>query len=92
MGTGLRVWDANGALVFDSAVKISRLLATIAVGTSDGSKAFTWPDNTIVAWPINYSGTGLLPNITVSGGTVSWSWGNSSGEDRGSCTILVLGY
>lgn len=92
MGTGLRVWDVSGALVFDSAVKISRLLATINIGVSDGSQSVVWPNNQLIALPVSYSGTGLLPKITISGSTVSWAYGNAPGSARGSCTILILGY
>lgn len=97
MGQGCQIWNAAGALMFDSATKCTRLIATINPGLVDGSQSFPGVQNNIVAvlanWASSNSGgfTGNLPDLTVSGTTVSWTY-SLPPQFRMNSTILVLGW
>ena len=91
MAVGLKVWDSAGRLVFDPSTKISRWLATFNTGTSNGSKTFAWPNNTIAAIPVAY-GNGIAPELSVNANIVSWSFRDSPVGDRAGATVIVIGY
>lgn len=91
MAEGLQVFNAAGALVFDASTNLTRLITSIGVGTSDGAVAIPSVNNFIVAWPTRYTG-GIPPTVTVSGTTVSWTFGNAPVDKRSGCVILVMGY
>jgi len=69
MGAGLRVWDANGNIIFDTPDRMGRIVGV--VGTS--ALTFTAPTGCTPYW--FYSGvptiTGI-PSISVSGQTVNF--------------------
>lgn len=82
MAVGLQCFDASGKLNFDSNSNTTRILGSINTGTSNGS--ITVPEfltrkgwaviNYIVTDTSNYGPLYVsgLPEITISGQTLSW--------------------
>lgn len=92
MPAGMEAYDQFGRLIFDTSTKMSRLLAVVGVGTSDGSYAVPGaPYNYYVAWPTRYTG-GVPPRVYMSGATVIWTFGSTPVGLRSGCTVLVMGY
>lgn len=99
MAQGLQVWDASGNLIVDVSSRLTRLIAVIDPGLVDGSQSFPSVDNTIAAMLSDYSdvqsdsgGAGCLPEVSVSGTTVSWTFNGADSFLRMYSRILVLGY
>lgn len=99
MAAGLQVWDASGNLIVDLSTRLSRLVAVIDPGLTDGSQSFASVNNSIAAILSNFSqaqdgsgGAGVLPTVSVSGTTVSWTFGGADMMFRMYSRILVFGY
>lgn len=99
MAAGLQVFDASGNLIVDLTTRLSRLITVIDPGLVDGSQSFPAVNNTIAAMLSNYSevqsgsgGAGVLPVVSVSGNTVSWTFNGADMMFRMYSKILVFGY
>lgn len=99
MPQGLQIFDAAGNLIMDVGTRTSRLIATIDPNLVDGSQSFPGTGNTLLGILSSYAdsqpdsgGTGVLPTVTVSGTTVSWTFNGQPSFLRMNCRILVLGY
>lgn len=99
MSQGLQIWDAAGNLIMDVGTRTSRLIGIINPNLVDGSQSFTGSGNELIAIVSDFAdsqegtgGTGILPVVSVSGETVSWTFNGQPEWLRMHCRILVLGY
>ena len=99
MPEGLQIFDANGNTVVDLTTRLTRIITTINPNRVNGSASFPSVNNSIVGLLSIYQespgtgGTGVLPQVTTSGNTVSWDFGGSETEPfRMHCRIHVIGY
>lgn len=78
MAHGLQVFNADGTLQFDTTNRLMRTLTSVVTGTSNGSATFSGADQgtatAIVRSPA--AGMSVAPSVSVSGNTVSWSYGS----------------
>jgi len=89
MGQGLQIWNASGGLVLDTSHRLTRVLGSFESGTSDGS--LTSPGfSQGTPWHVRLTSQlgYTAPTITVSGNTLSWSFGNVAAEFRRSAFII----
>jgi len=72
---GLRVYDANGAISFDSNTIACLLIDSFSVGaTSSGSKVYNWiGTHSLFATSVVQLGSNGGHKVTVSGNTVTWT-------------------
>jgi hypothetical protein len=97
MPQGLEIYDATGALMIGYTTRLTRVIAVIDPGFVDGSQSFPTEPNTLAAMLSDYSDVqnngfaGGLPDVSVSGDTVSWVF-NVPAQYRMTSRILVLGY
>jgi hypothetical protein len=87
MPAGLRVWNADGSLQFDSASRLFRVLTLVDTGGSNGSTSVS-PQGTVipVVQPSNVNN--VQPVVSVSGGTVSWTFSGSGTNDNASIVVM----
>ena len=80
MGQGLQIWDASGNLIFDTPDRIGRIVGSVATTAGvSGSVTFTIPTGCTPFWfSTTASQINGTPNISVSGGTISWSGGGAT--------------
>lgn len=95
MATGLKVWDANANLVFDSSTKLTRILLMVSTGLSNGSAAIPSTNNLLIPWVILPTSSSplnavVLSKLYISAGRVYWEFPGGVASQAG--TILVLGY
>lgn len=90
MGIGLEVFMPNGLSQFDTSTRIARGLYSFSTGTSDGSVVV--PNVVGDKFPMITRATlgRATPSITISGNTVSWSFGSIPAIARADCDVLVM--
>lgn len=89
MPAGLQIWDENGNVMLDTENRVTRVLGSFESGTSDGSltsEGFSQG----TPWHVRLTpDLGLTPpKITVSGNTLSWTFGNVAEEFRRSAYVM----
>lgn len=73
MPAGIRVWNADGSLQFDTTNRLFRALTLIDTAGANGSTSVSATAGVIVQQqPTNTAN--VQPNVTRSGGTVSWTF------------------
>jgi hypothetical protein len=83
------IYDAAGNLQIDLGSRVFRVLTVADTGTSNGSKQITAPISGSLAILHNAVGGGAyLPNASVSGSTLSWTFPGSPDETN----LSVLAY
>ena len=75
MGSGLKVWNADGSLLFDVSSRLTKVVgvATIPAGSSGSATVGAPIDGAIWYAHLPTNGSWYLPIVTVSGRTISWS-------------------
>lgn len=79
MGVGLQVWNAAGQLIFDTPDRVGRIVGSFLTGGTYGTSGtvnFTVPAGCTGFWFTNAPATVFatdLPNVTISGGVLSWA-------------------
>lgn len=77
MAVGIKVWNDDGSLQFDSSARLSRTSAAQTTITAGSTGSVTVPnasEGTIWYSLLSSSGgSWYLPNLSVSGSTISWS-------------------
>jgi len=89
MAAGLVLWDGSGNVVLDTAHRLTRVLGAFESGISDGSLTSEgFAQGT--PWHVRLTpDLGLTPpKITVTGNTLSWTFGNVAAEFRRSAFIM----
>ena len=86
MPSGLRVFDAQGNVLFDSSVNTTRIIGTVSSGTSSGSivvPEFLSGQGWAVMGKINTDASkfndvtlGNYPLVQIDGDTLSWTYGS----------------
>ena len=101
MAAGLQCFDASGNICFDSDINTTRILGSLNTGTTNGS--ITVPEfATKKGWAaINYIATDTsgfgplymssLPQVSISGTTLSWSFGGFSIDSTYQFYLEALG-
>ena len=76
MAIGIKVFNADGTLQFDITTRLLRVLLS-DFGTTSGSGSTTVPNQgqVVAAMDANDGAVGDPNEITVSGGSVSWTAG-----------------
>ena len=91
MPVGLQIWDAAGNIVLDTNYRTARRLGSVVTGTSNGSLSI--PDLVqgqpfFISEPLlNNVAYYVLPNVTISGTTLSWSFPSQYPSSRNSMSI-----
>lgn len=73
MPMGIEVRDENGVVVFSTATRLYRML-TLAMVDTGGSITVPTGQGDLQAYVQQRTTTGVEPTVTVSGGTVTWSY------------------
>lgn len=94
MPAGLQVFNAQGVDILDITSNLGLHLGTIETGTKAGSIvvpgfAQGTPFYMIQGENPAYAGTNAVPNVTISGTTLSWSWPHQYGYF--SSVIIIYG-
>jgi hypothetical protein len=95
MPAGIRVWNANGTLQFDTTNRLFRMLTVQLVGSANGSVSVsTIAGGTVVAEMQATGESGKVPpTVTVSGKTVSWDYGSTAAASRDTnARIAIMDY
>lgn len=83
---GIKVYNADGSLQFDSTARLFMTLDEFDTGKSAGSRTFVLPagSNTVTTSQNDggTEGTSTPPTVSVSGNTVSWTAGTASSRVR----------
>lgn len=88
MPAGLRVWNADGTLQFDTGTRLYRHMTVSLLQTVNGSVVVpNTGGGTIVALAIPTGAVGTPPGVTVSGNTVTWDYGGAG--TRRSVDIVI---
>lgn len=78
MAFGLKIWDELGNVVLDTNVRVGRIIGQVTSGTSAGSISvpdFAQGTPWFIVQPITSAGfTAEVPNVTISGNTLSWTF------------------
>lgn len=80
MAYGMRIWNDQGQLVFDTTTRACRVLGTISTGTADGSIVDPGFATGTAWWSLRMKiNTGSQyqvrpPLVSVSGNTLSWAF------------------
>lgn len=91
MAQGLQIFDASGNIVLDVTDRVFRVLSINAVGATDGS--VTVPEltqGTPIVAITGSGGAGRAPQATVTGTTVSWSYGDIPTGQRDAAAQLQI--
>ena len=89
MPSGLQVWNAAGALVFDTPDRMSRIIGITTIGATD-SGSIALPTGMGDYWWFTFpsDGTGFYtPVITVSGSMLSYNPATIFGPAK-DCTLI----
>lgn len=89
MGIGIQVWNADGTLQFDSSNRLFRTLTIVSTGTDGGFVDVPTDQGTISPVFVDESNSGPQPEVIVSGGRVTWGWGDIPLADRKSVKLNV---
>lgn len=81
MPAGLQVWDEQGYPVVSVTDRLSRVLGTFSTGTSSGTVNITVPG---IIWflvhvPTSAGAGSILPQVQISGRSITWSFATVSG-------------
>lgn len=84
MPAGIQIWNAAGVEVMNITSRLGLYLGTIETGTTAGSiNVPGLSKGTPFAFALGeqwaYAGQSSVPNITISGTTISWSWSQQYG-------------
>lgn len=91
MPQGLQAWDAAGNLVIDIDTRLMRTLTTVTTGTTDGSMTVSAAtQGSVVTAATNTPADGVTPTVSVSGTTVSWSFGGAPAPSRRSVDLIIM--
>lgn len=91
MAQGLRVWNADGTLQFDSGNRLLRTLTSIDV-SNDGN--YTMPDLPVTGVVVGVDSAApadaQIPTVSVSGKTISWTYNGAS--KRAASKLNIMAY
>lgn len=84
MPQGFQVFNADGSLQFDSSMRLMRTIAAIATNGTSGSQTIPGLSTAgtpvpVILGTINPTGSDC-PAVTISGNTVSWTYGAGNGS------------
>lgn len=89
MAAGLKLWDASGNNILDTADRVAGDSVLISTGTANGSHTAVPKAGQNVEFVYNYPGSWLpagtaspWPVIAVSGNTISWSFSPAASAGR----------
>ena len=92
MASGIEIRDpTTGQLVFDITDRVFRILLAGETGTSNGSIPVSgnWSTYAVRAG----IGPGFAsPNVTRTGNTIAWDWGDVPQNERSSALIYLMTY
>lgn len=78
MATGLQVFNADGSLAMNTSDRIAKVLGSVSVGANGSLYVPLLTGNTpfffVYANQAPSTVTGGLPNVSFSGGTISWNY------------------
>jgi hypothetical protein len=78
MSWGMRIWDRNGKIVFDTTSRIGRIIGYVDTGEVNGEITdlrLTLGEPFFVASPIEFLGFEYyMPRIVITGSTLSWAF------------------
>lgn len=79
MAAGIKVYNADGSLQFDTTNRLFRLLTIADIGSTNSGSTTVATQGTVnvVAQPGDNAGAGE-PTVSVSGGTVSWNYNGAA--------------
>ncbi|TZG23884.1 hypothetical protein [Sphingomonas montanisoli] len=91
MAYGLRIWDAAGNLELDISTNAGRIVATIETGATSGSQdvpgfATGAPFWTIMPLGGLAYGNLILPSVSRTGTTLTWTYASGTGPVN--CIII----
>jgi len=77
MGAGLQCWDASGHLIVDTSDRMGRICGSVTTTTGGtGTQTFTIPAGCTGFWfASTVPDLAGSPNISLSGGTLTWTGG-----------------
>lgn len=91
MPQGLQIWDAAGNIVLDTNYRTARRLGSVVTGTSNGSlyiPDFVQGQPFFISEPLlDNVAYFVLPNVVISGYTLSWSFPSQEASSRNSMSI-----
>ena len=92
MAHGLQIFNADGSLQFDATNRLMRTLTSVVTGTEDGSATFGGAGQgaatAIIRSPA--AGMSVAPRVSVSGDTLSWTYGGVPSAYRASVEVEVV--
>lgn len=92
MTAGFRVYNSDGTVAFDTGNRVFRLLTVADANAINGSVSVDSNGGEIIAVSVpNTYADRESPNISVSGGTVSWSYSAPS-SNREPSRVIVMAY
>lgn len=92
MAYGIRVFNPDGSLQFDTSNRLFRTLLTTSIGTTNGSVLVLGASQQGTVSVALSGEAPVKPKVTVSGNAVSWNYGSSPANLRGPATLTVMAY
>lgn len=94
MPVGFQVFNPDGTLQFDTSNFLYRIQLVLKTGTVAGSAAIPAGVGNAVVTVVEDGGTmdGFAPQATISGGTVSWDFGDLPAHRRSDSYLMVEVY
>lgn len=92
MAAGFELYNANGTLQFSTNNRMMRVLTVADTGTGNGSVTnASLSEGTALVGASSAEGK-KAPTITVTGNTVSWSFGSTPTAERGNTHLSIMVY
>lgn len=89
MPAGIRIWNADGTLQFDTTNRLFRMLTLVDTNAVNGSTNLTYTGTlSVVVQPGNAEN--IQPDVSVSGSTVSWTYSGTGTKDTS--RLLIAEY
>ena len=89
MPQGIEVRDANGNVIVNIDSRLARYISVVNTGTSNGSVSVA---NSVVLPTVASEPVAGQPQLSVAGGTVSWSFGNLESSRRVAADVQILAF
>lgn len=86
MPAGFQVFDPNGKSILDTADRITRVLGLVDIAGASGSQSNAGLATGSPFWTIVPNGSGWPPAVTISGNTISWSYGPQTPKQH--CSLV----
>lgn len=90
MPQGLQVWDESGVLVLDTSTITGKSLVDLGEVTGSGSTSISVPSGTTAVVSTVGGSQDYVPQVSLSGGTISWAPPSGSSSSRGRIYVDLL--